>query len=70
MQSALTELEHVKEAEVSLQTGNAIVHYLKNQVTIKQMNQAISRAGFSVTGHSIPRESDKEFSFSDDEEQG
>ena len=70
VQSALTELEHVKEAEVSLQTGNAIVHYLKNQVTIKQMNQAISRAGFSVTGHSIPRESDKEFSFSDDEEQG
>jgi copper chaperone CopZ len=70
VQSALTELEHVKEADVSLQTGNAIVHYRKNQVTLKQMKQAISRAGFSVTGHSIPRESDKEFSLEDSEEHG
>jgi len=53
-----------------LQTGNAIVHYLKDEVTIKQMKQAINCAGFSVTGHSFPRESDKEFSLSDAEERG
>ncbi len=62
MQSALTELEDIKDAEVSLQTGNALVYYSHENVSIQEMKKAVESAGFSVSGHSTPKKTDKNFS--------
>lgn len=46
--NALVKLPGVKEAEVSLERGQAVVEYDEGKVTVEQMVEAIKQAGYSA----------------------
>lgn len=52
VQSALLKVRGVKSAEVSLEKNQAVVTYEKGRVTVKQLVEAVEKAGFEASAAS------------------
>lgn len=52
VQSALLKVRGVKSAEVSLEKNQAVVTYEKGRVTVKQLVEAVKKAGFEASASS------------------